>query len=349
MATVDIHGSGSVAGSFPAYTPQVAAATAPIYERLKTVIPEVEWPVHAPYVEAIQRLKKEKNAVVLAHNYQTPEIFHGVADLSGDSLALARMAVDVDAEVIVLCGVHFMAETAKILNPGKTVLIPDLRAGCSLADSITAADIRLLRERYPGVPVVTYVNTSAEVKAESDICCTSANAVEVVESLGVERVIFLPDEYLGRYVAGQTEVEIILWKGHCEVHERFTAGEIRRFRDSHPGVEVIAHPECPPEVLAEADYVGSTSGMIRHVGESGARRVVMVTECSMSDNVALQHPEVEFIRPCNLCPHMKRITLPRIHDSLLEMRHVVEVEPEVAARARRAVERMLEVGRGVKG
>ncbi len=328
------------------YTPEVAASTAPIFERVKGVIPELEWPVHAPYIAEIQRLKKERNAVILAHNYQTPEIFHGVADLSGDSLALARLAAETDADTIVLCGVHFMAETAKILNPEKTVLIPDLRAGCSLADSITGADVRLLRERYPGVPVVTYVNTSAEVKAETDICCTSANAVEVVESLGVDRVIFLPDEYLGHYVRSQTDVELILWKGHCEVHERFTGSEIQRYRSSHPGVVVLAHPECPQDVLAEADYVGSTSGMIRWVGESGASRVVMITECSMSDNVAVEHPDVEFVRPCNLCPHMKRITLPGILRSLQTLEHEVEVDPEVAGRARRSVERMLEVGRG---
>jgi quinolinate synthase len=329
------------------YTPAVARATAPVFERVKGVIPELEWPVHAPYVAAINRLKRERNAVILGHNYQTPEIFHGVADLTGDSLALARMAAETEAEVIVFAGVHFMAETAKILSPEKTVLIPDLLAGCSLADSITAADVRLLRERYPGVPVVTYVNTSAEVKAETDVCCTSANAVEVVESLGTDRVIFLPDEFLGRYVAGQTQVELILWKGHCEVHERFTGEEVRRFRASYSEpLTVLAHPECPPDVLAEADYVGSTSGMIRYVGESGARRVVMVTECSMSDNVAVEHPDVEFVRPCNLCPHMKRITLPKILRSLETMTHEVTVAPEVAERARHAVERMLAVGRG---
>jgi quinolinate synthase len=329
------------------YTPEVARATAALYERVRGVIPELEWPVHAPYVEAIRRLKAERNAVILGHNYQTPEIFHGVADLTGDSLALARMAAETEAHVIVFAGVHFMAETAKILSPEKTVLIPDPEAGCSLADSITAADVRLLRERYPGVPVVTYVNTSAEVKAETDVCCTSANAVEVVESLGTDRVIFLPDEYLGRYVARHTAVELILWQGHCEVHERFTGGEIRRFREQHgAGLTVLAHPECPPDVLAEADYVGSTSGMIRYVGESGARRVVMVTECSMSDNVAVEHPDVEFVRPCNLCPHMKRITLPKILRSLETMTHEVTVAPEVAERARRAVERMLAVGRG---
>lgn len=331
------------------YTPEVAAATAPILARVRGVIPALEWPVHAPYVEAIRRLKEERKAIVLAHNYQTPEIFHGVADLSGDSLALARLATETDAEVIVLCGVHFMAETAKILNPEKTVLIPDPRAGCSLASSITGADVRLLRERYPGVPVVTYVNTSAEVKAECDICCTSANAVEVVESLGAERVIFLPDEYLGQYVAAHTDVDLILWKGHCEVHERFTAEDVRGYRRGQDDLIVLAHPECPQDVLAEADYVGSTSGMIRYVGERRPARVVMITECSMSDNVAVEYPDVEFIRPCNLCPHMKRITLPKILDSLQRVQHPVEVAPEVAECARRAVERMLAVGRGSGG
>ena len=316
--------------------------------RLRGVVPEIEWPVHAGYIDAIQRLKRERNAVLLAHNYQTPEIFHGVADFVGDSLGLAQQAAETDADVIVQCGVHFMAETSKILCPGKTVLIPDLEAGCSLAASITGADVRLLRARYPGVPVVTYVNTSAEVKAESDVCCTSANAVEVVESLRSERVIFLPDEYLGRYVAGKTAVELMLWKGHCEVHERFSGPEIRRYRELNPGVYVLAHPECPPDVLAEADYVGSTSGMIRQVGASGARRVVMITECSMSDNVAAAHPDVEFVRPCNLCPHMKRITLPKIQRSLERLQFAVEIDPEISRRARRAVERMLEIGRGGK-
>ncbi|MEM9557754.1 MAG: quinolinate synthase NadA [Acidobacteriota bacterium] len=328
------------------YTPAVAESTAPILERVKHVIPDVEWPIHAPYVDAIQRLKRERDAVVLAHNYMTPQIFHGVADLAGDSLALARLATEVDASTIVLCGVHFMAETAKILNPEKTVLIPDPLAGCSLAASITGADVRLLKEKYPGVPVVSYVNTTADVKAETDVCCTSSNAVEVVESLGVDRVIFLPDEFLGQYVASQTEVELILWRGHCEVHERFTAAEVRRYREQTPGVTVLAHPECPPDVLAEADYVGSTSGMIRHVGEARPRRVVMITECSMSDNVAVEYPDVEFVRPCNLCPHMQRITLPKILRSLQTMEHEVVVDAEIAARARRSVERMLEVGRG---
>ncbi len=329
----------------PAFTPEVERATAPIYERLRAVIPPLEWPVHAPYIAAINRLKRERNAIILSHNYQTPEIFHGVADLSGDSLALAQQAARTDAGVIVLCGVHFMAETAKIVNPEKTVLIPDPAAGCSLAASITAQDVRLLRERFPGVPVVTYVNTSAEVKAESDICCTSANAVEVVESLGAERVLFLPDEFLAKWVATQTAVEILAWHGHCEVHERFSGEDLEIFRAQHPGIHVLAHPECPPDVLAAADYVGSTSGMIRHVKERRPPRVVMITECSMSDNVAVECPDVEFVRPCALCPHMKRITLPKILWSLEHLRHEVEVEPEIAARARRAVDAMLAVGR----
>jgi quinolinate synthase len=329
--------------SEPAYTEAVAARAAAAYERVKGVIPALEWPVHAPYVAAIEELKRERRAVVLAHNYQTPEIFHGVADIVGDSLALAREAARTTADVIVLAGVHFMAETAKVLNPGKTVLIPDPLAGCSLAESITAEDVRALRRAHPGVPVVTYVNTSAAVKAESDVCCTSGNAVEVVESLGVPRVIFLPDEYLGRYVASRTRVEVVLWKGHCEVHERFTARELRTLRETHPGVLVIAHPECPPDVLAEADFVGSTAGMAAHVRERRPKQVAMITECSMSDNLAAELPEVDFVRPCNLCPHMKRITLPKIYEALRDLKHEVVVDGEVAARARRAVDRMLAV------
>ena len=329
------------------YTPEVAVATKSIFERLRGVLPEIEWPVHAPYVAAINELKAKRNAVILAHNYQTPEIFHGVADITGDSLTLAREGAKTDADVIVLCGVHFMAETAKLLSPEKTVLLPDLEAGCSLAASITAADVRLLRQRYPGVPVVTYVNTSAAVTAESDICCTSANAVEVVESLGVNRVIFLPDEFLGRYVAGQTSVEIILWKGHCEVHERFTAEDVRSYKQQFPDIEVLAHPECPPEVLAEVDFVGSTAAMVDHLHGSPASRVVMITECSMSDNVAVEFPEIEFIRPCNLCPHMKQITLPKVLRSLQRMEHQIEIDPAIAAKARLAVERMVAIGRKV--
>ena len=328
----------------PDYTPEVAAATATYYDHVKSVIPEVEWPVHAPYVAAINALKKERNAVVLAHNDMTPEIFHCVADIPGDSLALARRAAETDADVIVLAGVHFMAETAKLLNPEKTVLIPDMRAGCSLAESITAADIRTLRERHPGVPVVTYVNTSAEVKAESDICCTSGNAVAIVESLGCDEVIFLPDEYLANYVAQQTDVKIITWKGHCEVHERFTPQELEDYRDSYGDLTIIAHPECPPDVLQVADFVGSTAQMSRFVETRRPKRVLMVTECSMSDNVAADVPDVEFIRPCNLCPHMKRITLANIYEALEKLEPRVEIDPRVAEKARDAVERMLEHG-----
>jgi quinolinate synthase len=327
----------------PVFTREVAEATAKVYERLRPVLPEIEWPVHAPYVDAINRLKVERKAVILAHNYQTPEIFHGVADLTGDSLALAKEASKTPAEVIVLCGVHFMAETAKVLNPEKTVLIPDLLAGCSLASSITAADVRELRRRHRGAPVVTYVNTSAEVKAESDVCCTSANAIDIVKSLNSRRVIFLPDEFLGRHVAAHTDVEIILWQGHCEVHERFTAEDLRSYRSQYDDLVILAHPECPPDVLAEADFIGSTAGMIRRVAERQPRRAMLVTECSMSDNVSVEYPQIEFIRPCNLCPHMKQITLPKILRTLQTMTHEVNVPRSIAARARQAVQRMLDL------
>ena len=324
-------------------SPQALARTAPLYERVRRVIPPFEWPAFAGDVDAILDLKRRRNAVILAHNYQTPEIFHCVADIVGDSLALARKAMSVEADVIVLAGVHFMAETAKLLNPEKTVLIPDLSAGCSLADSITPEDVRLMRQRYPGVPIVTYVNTSAAVKAESDICCTSGNARAVVESLGVERVIMLPDEFLARNIAAETDVKIIAWKGHCEVHERFTAEEVRQLREDHPDIVVLAHPECPPDVVAEADFSGSTAALSNYVETKKPPRVVLLTECSMSDNVALRHPNIEFIRPCNLCPHMKRITLGNIRQALEENRHVVTIDPVLAARARRAVERMLAI------
>jgi quinolinate synthase len=313
--------------------------------RKSDVLPEEERAALAPTIAAIERLKKERNAVILAHNYMTPDIYHTVADLTGDSLALARMATEAEADVILMAGVHFMAETAKIINPAKTVLIPDLRAGCSLAEGITGADVRRLREQHPGVPVVTYVNTSAEVKAESDICCTSGNAKEVVESLGTDKVIFLPDQYLGRWVATQTDVEVILWEGSCMVHERFTGEEIRMHRFGIEDLQVIAHPECPPDVLAEADFVGSTYGMQKWVTDNQPKRVMMITECSMADNVASYAPDTEFIRPCNLCPHMKRITLDNIKTSLELMQHKVEIAPDIADRARQAVERMLEVKR----
>ncbi|CAJ0862356.1 quinolinate synthase [freshwater sediment metagenome] len=326
------------------WTPEVEAATAHLYERVSRVIPPVEWPFHAPYVKAINELKKVRNAVVLAHNYQTPEIYHCVSDYIGDSLQLAKLAAQSDADVIVQGGVYFMAETSKILSPEKTVLIPDAEAGCSLAASITAADIRTLRREYPGVPIVAYVNTSAEVKAEVDICCTSSNAVKVVESLGADTVIMVPDRFLAQNVAAQTKVKIIAWHGACEVHELFTADEILGFKADHPGLKVIAHPECPREVVEVSDFSGSTAAMIDYVRKEKPARVMLVTECSMADNVAAETKGTEFIRPCNFCPHMKRITLPKILDALLNMREEVLVDPEIAARARLSVQRMIDLG-----
>ncbi|MCS0500920.1 quinolinate synthase NadA [Ancylobacter sp. GSK1Z-4-2] len=318
------------------------------YKRVSAHVTPAEWPLIVRDVEAIEVLKRQRNAVVLGHNYQAPEIFNTVADIVGDSLALAREAVTVDADVIVMAGVHFMAETAKLLNPSKTVLMPDMEAGCSLAESITAEDVRLMRAHYPGVPVVTYVNTSAAVKAESDYCCTSGNAVKVVRAVakewGVNRILMLPDEYLAQNVQKEVpELELIAWKGHCEVHERFTPTDIRDLRESHPGVVVLAHPECPPEVVEAADFAGSTAAMADYVGDHKPARVVLITECSMADNVAVSHPEVEFVRPCNLCPHMRRITLPNIRRALETMTHQVEIDPLVADRARLAVERMLAI------
>ncbi|MEN2988200.1 quinolinate synthase NadA [Tistrella sp. BH-R2-4] len=323
--------------------PTRAARPIPMPPMLRHVMPEIEWAVHAEDVAAIRQLKRDRDAIILAHNYQTPEIYHGVADIVGDSLALAREAVTAKASVIVLAGVHFMAETAKILNPGRTVLIPDARAGCSLASSITAADVADLRARHPGVPVITYVNTSAEVKAASDICCTSGNALKIVESLGVPRVIMIPDGYLARNIAARTSVEIITWEGACEVHERFTPADIAEIRAGHPGVAVVAHPECPPEVVAVADFAGSTAEMIDFVARDRPKRVALITECSMSDNVAAGFPEISFVKPCNLCPHMKRITLPGIRHALETLTHEVTVPDAIAAGARRAVDRMLAV------
>ena len=315
-----------------------------LYQRVAHVIPRVEWATMVDDVQAILRLKAEKNAVILAHNYMTPEIYHGVADIVGDSLALAREATKVDADVIVLAGVHFMAETAKLLNPSKTVLIPDLRSGCSLAESVTPEDVRALRAAHPGVPVVTYVNTSAAVKAESDICCTSGNAVHVIESLGVPKVIMIPDRFLAANIARQTGVEVITHPGACEVHERFTPADIVQMRVDYPGVTVLAHPECPPEVVDEADYAGSTAQMINYVADKRPAKVALITECSMSDNVAQEYPDLDFVRPCNLCPHMKRNTLSAIRHALETMTNEVTLDPETADRARTAVERMLAVG-----
>ncbi len=333
----------------PAWHPSLEARHAPLIDTLERLLPCLEVPLHLPWIDAILALKRERGALVMAHSYQSPEIFHGVADVTGDSLALAQAAADCNGDLIVLCGVHFMAESAKILAPHKRVLIPDLEAGCSLASSITAADVRALRAQHPGAPVVSYVNTSAAVKAESDACCTSANAVRVVEAIaaetGADKVIFLPDRYLGSWVATQTDVELVLWHGQCEVHEKFTAMEARHTRERFDA-KIVAHPECPPEVLAEADFVGSTSAMGRWLAKEQPQRVAMITECSMADNLRNQFPQVEFIKPCNLCPHMKRITLPAIHACLRELRHEIHVPVEVAARARRALDRMLAVGRG---
>ncbi|TPQ34480.1 quinolinate synthase [Bradyrhizobium guangdongense] len=334
-------GTGALPRPALEWTPEVERTTAPLYERVKHVIPPIEWPLMAPTIKAINEVKVARNAVILAHNYQAPEIFHCVADIGGDSLQLAIEATKVNADIIVQCGVHFMAETSKLLNPDKTVLIPDSRAGCSLAASITGADVRLLRERFPGVPVVAYVNTSADVKAEVDICCTSSNAVAVVESLRAPTVIFLPDQYLAKYVASKTDVKIIAWKGACEVHERFTGEELRAYREADPSVQIIAHPECPPDVLAEADFTGSTAHMIKWVREKRPKRLVMITECSMADNVRAELPEIEMLRPCNLCPHMKRITLSNILESLLTLREEVTIDPAIAERAQRSVERMI--------
>jgi len=314
-----------------------------LYKKVAKFIPEVEWAVHEPLIEKINKLKKEKNAVILAHSYMTPEIYHCVADIVGDSLKLAKESQKAKADIIIMCGVHFMAETAKILNPDKKVLIPDMSAGCSLAEAITGEDVRLLKQKYPGVPVVSYVNTSADVKAETDICCTSSNAVEIVESLGVDKVIFLPDEYLGKNVAAQTNVKIITFHGTCIVHERFTAEEIREYRKNYPGIVVLAHPECPPEVVAEADYTGSTSKMSNYVRDKQPKKVLMVTECSMSDNVAIENPNVEMIKPCNLCPYMKKITLQGIYNSLTNGTDEVKLTDAVMDKARLSIKKMIEV------
>ena len=326
---------------------EVARATDHIWPKVRDHVTPLEWAQKAPLIAEINRLKVQRDAVILAHNYMTPDIFHGVGDYVGDSLGLAKEAARSDAKVIVQAGVHFMAETSKILSPDKTVLIPDPLAGCSLAASITGADVRLIKARYPGLPVVTYVNTTADVKAETDICCTSANAVQVVEwaarEWGVERVILIPDEYLARNVAAQTQVGIIAWAGRCEVHERFTAEDIAEMRAAYPGAQILAHPECPESVLEAADFAGSTAAMNDYVVAKRPKQVVLITECSMAANVAAEAPGTKFIGPCNLCPHMKRITLENIRDALLHMRFEVTVNDAVAERARRAVQRMVDL------
>jgi quinolinate synthase len=331
---------------FP-FTPEVEAETSPIWDKLKARVTLYEWRLHAPLIAEINRRKRERGAVILAHNYMTPEIFHGVGDYVGDSLGLAREAARSDAAVIVQAGVHFMAETSKVLAPEKRVLIPDPLAGCSLASSITAEDVRLIRARHPGVPVVTYVNTTAEVKAETDICCTSANAVQVVEAAaaewGVDRCILIPDEFLARNVARQTNIKIIAWAGRCEVHERFTAEDIHELRAAYPGAEILAHPECPTEVIEASDFTGSTAAFTDYIARRRPKQVVLITECSMADNIACDAPETEFVRPCNLCPHMKRITLQNIYEALAYDRYEVTVDARVIERARQAVQRMIDL------
>ena len=316
-----------------------------IYKKISKFVPENEWKVHAPLIEKINKLKKEKNAIILAHNYQTPEIYHGVADIAADSLALAVEAAKTSADKIIMCGVHFMAETAKLMNPNKKVFLPDMQAGCSLASSITGKDVRLLKQKYPGVPVVSYVNTSADVKAETDVCCTSANAVKVVESLNVEKVIFLPDQYLADYVAKNTKVKIISWKGTCIVHEQFTSKEIEDIKNQNPGIKIIAHPECPPDVIEASDFAGSTSGMIKYVKDNQPKKVMLVTECSMSDNVEADNPNVSFIKPCNLCPYMKKIDLEKILDCLENETNEIVLDNKTIEAARKSVIRMTEIGR----
>ncbi len=325
------------------WSKEMSKETKDDYQKVSRVIPEIEWPFFAPYIKAINILKKDMNAVILAHNYQTPEIFHCVSDIKGDSLQLAKEAGNVEADIILQCGVHFMAETSKLLNMDKTVLIPSLQAGCSLAESITGNDVRKMREEHPNIPVVTYVNTSAEVKAESDICCTSSNALEIVNSFDSEEIIFLPDEFLALNVAKETKKKIIMWKGRCEVHEEFTPEEIIEFRENEPGVKVIAHPECSPDVLEESDFSGSTSAMINWVKDNQPEKVLMVTECSMSDNISVENTNVEFVRPCNLCPHMKTINLQNILESLWNKEHEVTIDPEIAIKAKQAVNRMIEL------
>jgi quinolinate synthase len=327
------------------FTQEIKKATDPIYQKIFRVMPEIEWTVHAPYIHRINQLKKEKNAIILAHNYQTPEIYHGVADVAADSLALAIEAAKTQADIIVMAGVHFMAETSKLMSPNKKVLLPDMDAGCSLSSSVTGKDVRQLKKKYPGVPVVSYVNTSAEVKAETDICCTSANAIKIIKSLGVKRVIFLPDDYLAKYVALQTDIEIIAWKGICIVHDKFNEKEINDIRTKNPGIKIIAHPECPPDVIKASDFTGSTGGMIKYVEDNQPKKVMMVTECSMSDNIQVDNPNVEFIRPCNLCPHMKKITLPKILDCLENETGEIIMDKEMIEKARLPVERMIAIGR----
>lgn len=322
-----------------------AEATRDLYARMQRVVPFADWAIFAPYVIAINRLKAERNAVILGHNYMTPEIFHGVADFTGDSLQLAIKASEVEADVIVQCGVHFMAETSKIMNPAKIVLMPDMAAGCSLASSITADGVAQMRAKYPGAPVVSYVNTTAEVKAASDVCCTSANALQIVNAMPGDTVIMTPDQYLARNVAALTDKRLVWWEGSCIVHELYTAEDLRAYRANDPEVKIIAHPECTPEVVAEADFAGSTKGIIDWIHLHRPAKAMLVTECSMAANIADELPEVEFAKPCNMCPYMKMITLEKILYALHSMTGEVRVDPDVSAKARKAVQRMIDISR----
>ena len=314
-------------------------------EALREFVPPIEWPAVASDIAAIEDLKARRRAAVLAHNYQRPVIFHGIADVTGDSLALARGGAATDAPTLVVCGVRFMAETVKVMNPGRTVLLPASDAGCSLAASIDAEDVRALRRAHPGVPIVAYVNTTAEVKAECDVCCTSANVAEVVASLGAPRVLVVPDGYLARYAAALTGVTVIPWEGRCEVHENFRAADVLELRRNHPGVMVLAHPECSPEVAHEADYVGSTSGMIRKLEAERPASAVLLTECSMSDNVEIAVPGVRLLRLCGVCPYMQRTTLAKVRSALDTGTEEIRIAPEIARGARRALDRMFSLGR----
>ncbi len=315
------------------------------YSAMSRVISPPDWATYAPYVKAINALKKERNAVILGHNYMTPEIYHGVSDFVGDSLQLAMKASDVDADIIVQAGVHFMAETSKILSPQKTILMPDMEAGCSLAESITAAGIEEMRAKYPGAPVVTYVNTTAEVKAASDICCTSSNALQIVNAMESETVIMTPDQYLAQNIANQSHKNVVFWPGSCIVHEQYTAQDLRDFREWNPGTRLIAHPECPPDVVAEADFSGSTSGILKYVTDEKPKSAMLITECSMASNIADELPEVDFVGPCNMCPYMKKISLEKILWVLHSGENEVLVDPTVAEKARHSVQAMIDLSR----
>ncbi len=336
-------------------------------QKLKDVVPDVELRYKAGLAAEIIELKRERNAVILGHNYMEPALFHSIPDATGDSLELARIAAKTTKDIIIFCGVRFMAETAKILSPEKTVLLPAKKAGCSLADGISAEDVRRLKARYPGVPVVSYVNTSAGVKAESDVCCTSSNASAVVESLKTDTVIFLPDEYLARNVAKETGRHIIVpvegsngsedttvdkvligWHARCEVHEKFTVDDIRNVRKQFSDVVILAHPECSPDVVAASDFSGSTSAMIKYVHEASSGRYLLLTECAMGDNIAAANPGKEMLRMCSIrCPHLNEITLEDTLESLRQTRYVIEVPEDTRVKAKRALDRMLAVSPSV--